>query len=152
MDQALNSQKTPHTSPLRASYGMSFVSVLMKNDRVIKGFYCICFPLNIENVIRILALEVYMKTLSLYCFIKKLFHALVYNFNIKVMCKSLVLSWEWIFKGSAPLQSVEICVQGLTFDYCHGILAQTLSILPCHHSCVNHLLIINQPIHNAISG
>ena len=38
MDQALNSQKTPHTSPLRASYGMSFVSILMKNDRVIKGF------------------------------------------------------------------------------------------------------------------
>ena len=37
MDQALNSQKTPHTSPLRASYGMSFVSILMKNDRVIKG-------------------------------------------------------------------------------------------------------------------
>ena len=32
--------KTPHTSPLRASYGMSFVSILMKNDRVIKGFYC----------------------------------------------------------------------------------------------------------------
>ena len=41
MDQALNSQKTPHTSPLRASYGMSFVSILMKNDRFIKGFYCI---------------------------------------------------------------------------------------------------------------
>ena len=41
MDQALNSQKTPHTSPLRASYGMSFVSILMKNDHVIKGFYCI---------------------------------------------------------------------------------------------------------------
>ena len=40
MDQALNSQKTPHTSPLRASYGMSFVSILMKKDRVIKGFYC----------------------------------------------------------------------------------------------------------------
>ena len=40
MDQALNSQKTPHTSPLRASYGMSFVSILMKNDRVIKRFYC----------------------------------------------------------------------------------------------------------------
>ena len=43
MDQALNSQKTPHTSPLRASYGMSFVSILMKNDRVIKGFYCTTF-------------------------------------------------------------------------------------------------------------
>ena len=46
MDQALNSQKTPHTSPLRASYGMSFVSILMKNDRVKKGFYCILFGLH----------------------------------------------------------------------------------------------------------
>ena len=46
MDQALNSQKTPHTSPLRASYGMSFVSILMKNDRVIKGFYCILHHVN----------------------------------------------------------------------------------------------------------
>ena len=46
MDQALNSQKTPHTSPLRASYGMSFVSILMKNDRVIKGFYCIQFEID----------------------------------------------------------------------------------------------------------
>ena len=27
-------------SPLRASYGMSFVIIMMKNDRVIKGFYC----------------------------------------------------------------------------------------------------------------
>ena len=46
MDQALNSQKTPHTSPLRASYGMSFVSILMKNDRVIKGFYCMAWVKN----------------------------------------------------------------------------------------------------------
>ena len=46
MDQALNSQKTPHTSPLRASYGMSFVSILLKNDRVIKGFYCRKFILS----------------------------------------------------------------------------------------------------------
>ena len=43
MDQALNSQKTSHSSPVRASYGMSFVSILMKNDRVIKGFNCILF-------------------------------------------------------------------------------------------------------------
>ena len=49
MDQALNSQKTPHTSPLRASYGMSFVSILMKNDRVIKGFYCIRQTSNISR-------------------------------------------------------------------------------------------------------
>ena len=49
MDQALNSQKTPHTSPLRASYGMSFVSILMKNDRVIKGFYCIVHLIPCQN-------------------------------------------------------------------------------------------------------
>ena len=48
MDQALNSQKTPHTSPLRASYGMSFVSILVKNDRVIKGFYCIRHPVSMS--------------------------------------------------------------------------------------------------------
>ena len=51
MDQALNSQKTPHTSPLRASYGMSFVSILMKNDRVIKGFYCIWFIRVDKNIL-----------------------------------------------------------------------------------------------------
>ena len=51
MDQALNSQKTPHTSPLRASYGMSFVSILMKNDRVIKGFYCNGFARNRQQAI-----------------------------------------------------------------------------------------------------
>ena len=50
MDQALNSQKTPHTSPLRASYGMSFVSILMKNDRVIKGFYCTSFFIPVATV------------------------------------------------------------------------------------------------------
>ena len=32
--------KNTHTSPLRASYGVSFVSILKKNDRVIKGLYC----------------------------------------------------------------------------------------------------------------
>ena len=36
----LNSQKTPHTSPFRASYGVSFVSISTEIDRVIKGFYC----------------------------------------------------------------------------------------------------------------
>ena len=51
MDQALNSQKTPHTSPLRASYGMSFVSILMKNDRVIKGFYCMYLTIFLKTYI-----------------------------------------------------------------------------------------------------
>ena len=36
----LNSQKTPHTSPFRASYGVSFMSTSTEIDRVIKGFYC----------------------------------------------------------------------------------------------------------------
>ena len=35
----LNSQKTPHTSPFRASYGVSFMSTSTEIDRVIKGFY-----------------------------------------------------------------------------------------------------------------
>ena len=38
----LNLQKTPHTSPFRASYGVSFMSTWTEIDRVIKGFYCIC--------------------------------------------------------------------------------------------------------------
>ena len=69
MDQALNSQKTPHTSPLRASYGMSFVSILMKNDRVIKGFYCI-FIHKLKNAAQIamwlLQLHIIMQAGRLY--------------------------------------------------------------------------------------
>ena len=38
----MNSQKTPHTSPFRASYGVSFMSTSTEIDRVIKGFYCTC--------------------------------------------------------------------------------------------------------------
>ena len=33
---------TPYLAPLRASYGVSFVSILAKNNRVMKGFYCTC--------------------------------------------------------------------------------------------------------------
>ena len=40
IDPTLNSQKTHHTSPWRASYGVSFVSISDKNDRVIKSLYC----------------------------------------------------------------------------------------------------------------
>ena len=36
----LNSQKTFHTSPSRASYGITFVSILEKNYCVIKKLYC----------------------------------------------------------------------------------------------------------------
>ena len=36
----MNSQKTPHISPFRASYGVSFMSTSTEIDRVIKGFYC----------------------------------------------------------------------------------------------------------------
>ena len=31
MDQTLNSPKTPHSSPLRVSYGMSFVKIFGEN-------------------------------------------------------------------------------------------------------------------------
>ena len=35
INQSLPSQKTPHTSASRASYGVSFVSIFKKTDRVI---------------------------------------------------------------------------------------------------------------------
>ena len=38
---ALWTHKRPHTSPFRASYGVSFMSTSTEIDRVIKGFYCI---------------------------------------------------------------------------------------------------------------
>ena len=44
----LNSQKTPHTTPFRASYGVSFMSTSTEIDRVIKGFYCIVYCMNSE--------------------------------------------------------------------------------------------------------
>ena len=37
MDHTLNSQKTPHCSPRRVSYGVSIVSILEKTDDVIRG-------------------------------------------------------------------------------------------------------------------
>ena len=40
INQRLNPQKTPHTSPWRARYGVSFVNVLEKNDRVITAPHC----------------------------------------------------------------------------------------------------------------
>ena len=43
MHQRLYSHNTPHTSPLRASYGMSFVSFWVKIDRVIMALHCILF-------------------------------------------------------------------------------------------------------------
>ena len=41
--QRLYSQKTPHISPSRASYGVSFVRIWVKIDRVITAPYCIFF-------------------------------------------------------------------------------------------------------------
>ena len=38
---SLNPQKTPHSSPWRASYGMSFENILEKNDCIITALYCI---------------------------------------------------------------------------------------------------------------
>ena len=46
----MNSQKTPHISPFRASYGVSFMSTSTEIDRVIKGFYCILYLVhNVEE-------------------------------------------------------------------------------------------------------
>ena len=36
----LDPQKTPHTSPKRASYGVSFVNIYEKIDRVIEALHC----------------------------------------------------------------------------------------------------------------
>ena len=46
MDQTSHSRKTPHISPLRVSYGVSFVRILKKIDRVITAPYCI-YDLNL---------------------------------------------------------------------------------------------------------
>ena len=40
MHQRLYSQKTPHTSPSRASYGMSFVRIWVTIDSVIRAPHC----------------------------------------------------------------------------------------------------------------
>ena len=41
VSQILDSQKTPHTSPSWARYGVSFVRILKKIDRVITALQCI---------------------------------------------------------------------------------------------------------------
>ena len=40
-NQRLNPQKTPHTSPSRASYAVSFVTILDKIDCVMTALHCI---------------------------------------------------------------------------------------------------------------
>ena len=37
----LDLEKTPHTSPLRARYGVSFVNICEKIDRAIMALHCI---------------------------------------------------------------------------------------------------------------
>ena len=41
LNQTSNSQQTPHTSPSRASYGVSIVRILEKIDLVITALHCI---------------------------------------------------------------------------------------------------------------
>ena len=43
INQMPDPQKTPHTSPLRASYGVSFANICEKIDRVITVPHCITF-------------------------------------------------------------------------------------------------------------
>ena len=56
MNQRLYSQKTPHISPSRASYGVSFVRIWMQNESVITASHSIAIyhntielPQNIQN-------------------------------------------------------------------------------------------------------
>ena len=45
INQTLDSQKTLHSSPSRASYGVSIVRILEKIDRVITAPHCMmCYP------------------------------------------------------------------------------------------------------------
>ena len=108
MDQALNSQKTPHTSPLRASYGMSFVSILMKNDRVIKGFYCsyITYKTQIKLHYHRLIINIIQSKLHVKNKIKRETHFVLHDIcNIfttlvlidwcKTAISSLLMRWIW---------------------------------------------------------
>ena len=47
MNQTWSSQQTPHSSPSRASYGVSVVGILRKIDRVITAQHCIIVLLSI---------------------------------------------------------------------------------------------------------
>ena len=40
INQMLDPEKTPHTSPLRASYGLSFVNICEKIDGIITAPHC----------------------------------------------------------------------------------------------------------------
>ena len=46
INQAMSPQKTPHTSPWRVSYGVSFVRMVEKIDHVIMVPHCIWFSLH----------------------------------------------------------------------------------------------------------
>ena len=43
INQTLHSQKTPHISPMRASYGVSIVRIWEKIDSVIKATHCFSY-------------------------------------------------------------------------------------------------------------
>ena len=47
---ALWTHKTLHTSPFRASYGVSFMSISTEIDRVIKGFHCMISTLDTDGL------------------------------------------------------------------------------------------------------
>ena len=103
MDQALNSQKTPHTSPLRASYGMSFVSILMKNDRVIKGFYCTLTQWGLNKMVHILTHWGPDKMAAIF---QKIFQI---NFLIGNVWISIRISLKFVPKG--PIDNIPALVQ-----------------------------------------
>ena len=47
MHEILESQQTPHTSPSRASYGVSIVRILQKIDRVITAPHCMSLVIEV---------------------------------------------------------------------------------------------------------
>ena len=50
INQGLHSQKTPHNSPSRVSYGMSIVNIFEKTDRVIMTLLC-TYTVHYDDVI-----------------------------------------------------------------------------------------------------
>ena len=113
MDQALNSQKTPHTSPLRASYGMSFVSILMKNDRVIKGFYCtINFKTNHPLILFALDLDIWNVNWATPCYFNGAW--LTSSLQCQLACEGSMVSKKQVLRCRLRLLvSCWLCYQDI---------------------------------------
>ena len=98
MYQILESQQTPHISPLRASYGVSILGILKKIDRIITALCCIVFCLQ-ANYVRVndvfsngyvLGMFVTLVLLLRSCCLHNAFH-LVLNHSLHVRAAIQVL-------------------------------------------------------------